>query len=71
MMSFTPIGTPRSSAAFGLVGRARLLERERRIEMDPRLHDRIALGDAVEAGLHQLLRGERAGFDRLRRLRWR
>jgi hypothetical protein len=64
MMSFTPTGTPRSTPPLAASAARACFSGKGRIEMDPRLHDRIALGDAVEAGLHQLLGGERAGLDR-------
>ncbi len=50
-------------AAFRRVGRPGLRQREVGIEIGPRLHGGLALGDALEAGAHQRLRGERAGLD--------
>ena len=50
-------------AAFRRVGRLGLRQREVGIEIGPRLHGGLALGDALEAGAHQRLRGERAGLD--------
>ena len=63
MMSFTPIGTPRSTPALMASAALRLGDRQRGIEEGPGLHDRLALGDAIEAVPHELFRGELARLD--------
>ncbi len=51
-----------------LVRRARLGERQLRIEMGPGMEDRLACPDAIEAGAHQRLRRQHAGSNRRGRL---
>ena len=63
MMSFDAHRHAAQHAAPGRVGGLRLGKRKLGIEEGPGLHHRLALGDAVEAVAHQLLRGERARLD--------
>src|SRR4029079_9215306 len=50
-------------AALGGVGGPSLLQCQLAVEMRPRFHRRLALGNAVEAGAYQPFRSERAAFD--------
>ena len=59
MMSFTPIGTPCSAPrARPAVERARLPQREVRIDRGPGVHGRLARRDAREAVAHHRFGGE-------------
>ena len=69
-MSFTPTGTPCSgpSGAARRIALARLRERRARVDVRPRAHGVVALGDALQARGDERRRRELAGGDAPRRL---